>query len=178
MTTYIPISQTYIPEGMIDLGVGDPDFALLPLDMLRRAAEACFAKGDTTFLQYGAEQGDGYFRMALAGFLGQGYRFPVDPDSLFVTNGISNALDMICAHFTCPGDTIFVEEPSYFLALRIFADHDLHIIPIQTDEDGLVSNPWKKNWRGSSRSSCTPSRPSRIPAGIRSPRTGASSWCN
>jgi len=138
MTTYIPTSQIHIPEGMIDLGVGDPDFALLPLDMLRRAAEACFAKGDPTFLQYGAEQGDGYFRMALAGFFSRGYGFPVDPDSLFVTNGISNALDLICAHFTRPGDTIFVGEPSYFLALRIFADHDLRIVPIQTDKDGLV----------------------------------------
>ena len=138
MTDYIPCSQTHIPEGMIDLGVGDPDFSLLPLDMLRRAAEACFARNDPAFLQYGAEQGDGYFRMALAGFLSRGYGFSVDPDTLFVTNGISNALDLICAHFTRPGDTIFVEEPTYFLALRIFADHDLRIIPVQTDENGLV----------------------------------------
>jgi 2-aminoadipate transaminase len=138
MTNYIPISQTYVPLGMIDLGVGTPDFAHLGHDMLRRAAEACFAKNDPAFLQYGTEQGHGYFRMALAKFLSQGYGFPVDPDTLFVTNGISNALDMICAFFTHPGDTIFVEEPSYFLALRIFADHDLRIVPVQTDENGLV----------------------------------------
>jgi DNA-binding transcriptional MocR family regulator len=138
MTTYIPTSQTYIPKDMIDLGVGNPDFSLLPLDILRRAAEACFAKNDSNFLQYGAEQGDGYFRMALANFLSRGYGFAVDFDTLFVNNGISNALDLICAHFTRPGDTIFVEEPTYFLALRIFADHDLHIVPIKTDEDGLV----------------------------------------
>ena len=138
MTTYISSSQTYIPEGMIDLGAGDPDFALLPLDMLRHAAEACFAKDDPSFLQYGAEQGDGYFRIALAKFLSQRYGFPVDSNNLFVTNGISNALDLICARFTCPGDTIFVEEPTYFLALRIFKDHDLRIVPIPTDGDGLV----------------------------------------
>ena len=138
MTDYIPTSQIYIPEGMIDLGAGDPDFSLLPLNMLHRAAEACFVKGDPSFLQYGAEQGDGYFRMALAGFFSRGDGFPVDPNTLFVTNGISNALDLICMHFTHPGDTIFVEEPTYFLALRIFADHKLRIVPIQTDEDGLV----------------------------------------
>ena len=138
MTTYIPTSQIYIPEGMIDLGAGDPDFALLPLDMLRHAAEACFAKDDPSFLQYGVEQGDGYFRIALAKFLSQRYGFPVDSNNLFVTNGISNALDLICARFTCPGDTIFVEEPTYFLALRIFKDHDLRIVPIPTDGDGLI----------------------------------------
>ena len=138
MTTYISSSQTYIPEGVIDLGVGDPDFTLLPLEMLHRAAEACFAQNDTAFLQYGAELGNGYFLIALAEFLSRGYGFPVDLDTLFVTNGISNALDLICAHFTRPGDTILVEEPTYFLALRIFADHELSIIPIQTDENGLV----------------------------------------
>ncbi len=137
-TNHIPTSQIHIPPGMIDLGLGDPDFALLPLNMLSRAAETCFAKGDPAFLQYGAEQGNGYFRISLVDFLSRGYGFPVDQDTLFVTNGISNALDLICAHFTRPGDTIFVEEPSYFLALRIFADHDLRIVPIQTDESGLV----------------------------------------
>ena len=71
MTDYVPTSQIHIPEGMIDLGAGDPDFSLLPLGMLQRAAEACFAKGDPSFLQYGAEQGDGYFRLALAEFLSQ-----------------------------------------------------------------------------------------------------------
>ena len=138
MTNYIPISQTYVPPGMIDLGVGTPDFVHLGHDMLLRAAEACFARNDPRFLQYGTEQGHGYFRIALAKLLSREYGFPVDPDSLFVTNGISNALDMICAFFTRPGDTIFVEEPTYFLALRIFADHDLRIVPIQTDENGLV----------------------------------------
>ena len=138
MNNFIPIYQTYVPEGTIDLGVGNPDFSLLPLEMLQLAAEACFARGDPTFLQYGTEQGHGYFRLVLADFLSRGYGFPVDFDTLFVNNGISNGLDAICEFFTHPGDTIFVEDPSYFLALRIFQDHDLRMVPIRTDENGLV----------------------------------------
>jgi len=138
MTDFVPTYQTYVPEDMIDLGVGNPDFSLLPMDMLQRAAEACFARNDPTFLQYGAEQGHGYFRLALAEFLSQGYGLPVDCNDLFVNNGISNGLDAICAYFTRPGDTIFVEEPTYFLALCIFSDHDLRMVSIQTDEYGLI----------------------------------------
>jgi len=138
MTNRIPVSQTYVPEGMIDLGVGAPDSEHLAYNLLRRATEACFAKNDPSFLQYGAEQGHGYFRLALAEFLSRGYGFTVDFDDLFVTNGISNALDLICAHFTRPGDVIFVETSTYFLALRIFEDHHLQIVPVQTDRDGLV----------------------------------------
>ena len=130
--------QVNIPPGVIDLGLGDPPLSLLPLDLIKGAAEVRFAEGDPAILQYGVEQGDGNFRLALAKFLSRAYGSPVDSASLFITNGISNALDLMCNLFTRAGDIIFVEEPSYFLALRIFTDHNLRVIPIQTDQDGLV----------------------------------------
>ena len=90
-------------------------------------------------LNYGFPQGDGRFRWALADFLSQGYGGEVQPQQLMTTAGASQALDLICTFFARPGDTIFVEEPSYFLALRILQeDHRLNAVPIATDEDGLV----------------------------------------
>jgi DNA-binding transcriptional MocR family regulator len=65
------------------------------------------------------------------------YGTRVDPELLFVTAGASSALDLLCTLYTRPGDLIFVEEPSYFLALRIFEDHGLRIVPIPMDDDGL-----------------------------------------
>src|SRR5262245_17717278 len=138
MNTPLPTIQNQPPPGVIDLGLGDPLFSLLPRDLIREAAQTRLSQSDHSFLQYGAEQGDGYFRLALADFLGQGYGFDVKPESLFVTNGISKALDLICTLFTQAGDTIFVEEPTYFLALRIFADHHLNVVSIDTDQNGLV----------------------------------------
>jgi 2-aminoadipate transaminase len=132
------ISQFQLPPGFIDLGLGDPQFSLLPLELLRRAAEERFSQNEPVFLQYGIEQGDGTFRQSLAAFLTRAYLNPVDPDSLFITNGASMGLHLICTFFTRPGDTVFVEEPTYFLALRIFADHQLNLVPICTDENGLV----------------------------------------
>jgi len=63
---------------------------------------------------------------------------PVDFNDLFITGGASQGLDLICTLFSRPGDTIFVEEPSYFLALRIFADHGLNIVSLPMDDQGLV----------------------------------------
>ncbi|MBC7875984.1 MAG: PLP-dependent aminotransferase family protein [Anaerolineales bacterium] len=131
-------AQIQVPDGFIDLGRGDPDLNLLPLDMLHQAAQNRLSQSDNTFLQYGTEQGDGYFRAALANFLSQKYNFAVDFETLFVTSGISAGLDLICTLLTKPGDVIFVEEPSYFLALKIFADHGLQVASIRTDEAGLV----------------------------------------
>jgi 2-aminoadipate transaminase len=135
--TELPIAQVNLSPSMIDLGLGDPDAGLLPLELLRRSAQAYFAAGDRRPLQYGAEQGNGYFRRALADFLAAAYAKGVDSDQLFVTAGASSALDLICTLYSRPGDTIFVEEPSYFLALRIFEDHGLRSVPIPIDEEGL-----------------------------------------
>ena len=138
MTTPFPTIQNQVSPDVIDLGLGDPSLSLLPLDLIRQAAQFRLSQADNSFLQYGAEQGDGYFRVALANFLTKGYGFDTAAESLFVTNGISKALDLICTLFTQAGDTIFVEEPTYFLALRIFADHHLNVISVDTDENGLI----------------------------------------
>lgn len=138
MNSPLQIAQTNIPHDFIDLGAGEPQLDLLPLDMIRNAAAHRLSQNENEFLQYGVEQGDGYFRAALAKFLSPRYGFPVSHKQLFVTSGISSALDLLCTLFTQPGDTVFVEEPTYFLALRIFADHGLRVASIQTDESGLV----------------------------------------
>jgi DNA-binding transcriptional MocR family regulator len=131
-------TQIQVPENFIDLGRGDPGLDLLPLHLLHNAARDRLSQKENAFLQYGFEQGDGYFRQTLSKFLSENQGFPVDMNTLFVTSGISGMLDLLCTLFTKPGDVILAEEPSYFLALKIFADHGLRVIPIQTDADGLV----------------------------------------
>ena len=44
---------------------------------------------------------------------------------------------MMSVVFARPGDTVFVEEPSFFLAFQIFRDHSLKIVGIPVDDDGL-----------------------------------------
>jgi 2-aminoadipate transaminase len=144
MQMSIQTVQTLIPPDMIDLGLGDPNPGLLPTDAIARAAQERFRQGDASFLQYGAEQGDGYFRLSLAEFLGRNYHLPTNPENIFVTNGVSSALDLLCTCLTQAGDTIFVEEPTYFLAPKIFADHRLKIVPIPTDENGLIIEALKE----------------------------------
>lgn len=131
------ILQINVPPGQIDLGLGDPDHDLLPVELIHQSAQAYFATPDPRSLQYGAEQGDESFRRALAHFLTANYGSQVDPRLLFITSGASSALDLLCTLFTRPGDLIFVEEPSYFLALRIFRDHGLRVASIPLDEHGL-----------------------------------------
>jgi DNA-binding transcriptional MocR family regulator len=126
------------PSDRIDLSIGQPGTSLLPLALLAQAAEDCLNRDNSYILAYGAEQGNWYFHDVLAGFLSEHYKHRVDPDHLFTTTGISQGLDFICGLFTQPGDTIFVENPTYSLALGIFADHGLNVVGLPMDEDGLI----------------------------------------
>jgi DNA-binding transcriptional MocR family regulator len=125
------------PAGTINFGLGQPSADLLPVDLMRRASEAYFREALPETLNYGPSPGDEAFLESLAAFLSRGYGAPVDPGSLFVTGGSSQGLDLISTVFAQAGDTIFVEEPSYFLAFQIFRDHGLTIVGIPVDEEGL-----------------------------------------
>ena len=125
------------PPGTINLAVGQPSADLLPVDLVSRASKSFFDSAEPFELNYGVTQGDERFLESLAGFLSEGYSSPVTSDKLFVTGGNSQALDLASLVFARPGDTVFVEEPSYFLAFQIFRDHGLNIVGIPVDEDGL-----------------------------------------
>ena len=131
------IVQTVAPAETIDLGMGNPDFGLLPVDILQQASERAFAKGMRASLQYGTEQGNGYFRDALGDFLTHPFGDTVNGSSLLVSNGASSGLDLLTGLHTRPGDTVIVESPTYFLALRIFADHGLRVLSVPVDVEGL-----------------------------------------
>jgi DNA-binding transcriptional MocR family regulator len=131
------MTQATAPAHVIDLGIGHPGLSLLPVDLIDSSARPAFEAADPRMLQYGYEQGTAEFRAALAGFLERTTGTPVDSSTLFVSGGVSQALHLLSSLFTRPGDLVLVEEPTYFLALRIFADHGLRVRSIPTDSSGL-----------------------------------------
>jgi DNA-binding transcriptional MocR family regulator len=127
------------PTGaLIDLGVGQPDQSLLPVELLATAATHRFAHDPAPYLQYGVEPGDGYFREGLAPFVSRLHGVTVRPEDLFVTAGASQALDLISTVLVPPGSVVCVEEPSYHLALRSLRDHRFQLVGLPIDGNGLV----------------------------------------
>ena len=125
------------PAGTINFGLGQPSADLLPIELIRQASDAYLREAHPSELNYGELPGDARFLTSLARYLSDGYGAKTDADSLFVTGGCSQALDFISTVFARPGDTIFVEEPSYFLAFQIFRDHGLKTVGIPVDSGGL-----------------------------------------
>ena len=73
-----------VPHGdTINFGIGQPSPDLLPVRLIREAAEDFFANADPLDLNYGERQGDRRFRESLAGFLSRHYDHPVTADALY-----------------------------------------------------------------------------------------------
>lgn len=100
-------------------------------------ARECSARIEPAQLNYGDYAGDPAFLTSLARFLSGYYRFAVDPSSLFVTAGASHGIDTACRLLCTRGDVVLVEEPTYFLALEIFASQGLRAIAVAMDEHGV-----------------------------------------
>ena len=131
-------TQLWGAEGLVDLGIGQPQDAILPVEVLSAALAGTAAAGRPHPLQYGIEPGDGDLRVAISDYLEPYYGMCPDPASAFVTNGNSQAIDHVVGTLTSPGDVVLVEEATYFLALQIFRDHHVRVEPVAVDGDGLV----------------------------------------
>ncbi len=136
MTTNVVTFDGAPPPGTINFGVGQPSADLLPVEIARQAMLSFLAAAQPFDLNYGVPRGDARFLNTLAAFLSRNYGAVASPDSLFTTGGNSQALSLVSTVFAKPGNTVFVEEPSYFLAFNIFRDHHLNIVSIPMDDDG------------------------------------------
>lgn len=133
----LPVVQIVHREGILDLGWGHPDPALLPVESLRRAAETAFARHGADVLAYGAERGPGPLVEWVCQRLAHIDARAPAPEEVVIVAGASQALDLLCTLFTAPGDVVLVESPTYHLAVRILRDHPLELAPIPCDRDGL-----------------------------------------
>jgi len=140
MTAALPSLLISIPPGVIDLGWGHPSLRLHPAGELAEAARHALRRQSPVPLQYGATQGYGPLLESLAAYLsGQDAYGPgaVRPETLFLTAGASQGIDLAATILARAGDTVFVEEPTYYLIGQIFLDHGLQICGVPTDAHGL-----------------------------------------
>ena len=133
------VVQIDFPEDFISLRMGQPSLKSLPFDIMQEASNYFFSKGDPSSFQYGNMQGNTLLRENLSDFLTDKYEMSnnIHPDNLVITHGASYGLDILCTLFTKSGDTVLVEDPTYFLVSLILKNHKLNVVSIPTDLNGM-----------------------------------------
>jgi diaminopimelate epimerase len=151
MPTYgqydVPNSDT-----MVNLGVGQPDNRVLPLNLVKDAMRKFIdEENNPEVLQYGDIPGYKRFRIKVADWLSKqcyqdipdtldyqrDFEFKVNEDELFITNGVTHALHLIMTAHMYQEDTILVEDPTYFIMINIFKEFGLNVMPINMENDGI-----------------------------------------
>jgi len=96
-------------EGVISLGVGEPDFAT-PWHISEAAIES-LEKGYT---MYTSNLGMPELRQELSRYLRNNYNLEYDTDGeLLITVGVSEALDLAMRAILDPGDEVIIPDPCY-----------------------------------------------------------------
>lgn len=104
---YFDIAESM--QGVISLGVGEPDFPT-PWE-IRKAGISSLEAGKT---RYTANRGLIKLRYEIADYMSRKYQMTFDPESeILVTVGGSEGIDATLRAIVCPGDEIIVPQPSY-----------------------------------------------------------------
>lgn len=128
---------------MVNFGVGQPETDKLPLDFFKSALIDIGSSLDDTdkeVLQYSQITGYERFRTKLAEWLNENnYSLynKVNKDELLITLGATGALQLLMMKLFNQGDIILVEEPSYFLAIKMFKEFDCDVIGVKMNGDGV-----------------------------------------
>lgn len=117
-------------EGVIDLGAGNPDLAVLPTELHRDAASSLYDAGDAyDMLHYAPAPGIPELREYVAQQAG------VDATRVVITTGGANGLGLATLGTFDAGDPVAVDSPVYPLFLRNLdlVPVELEAIPVESD---------------------------------------------
>jgi 2-aminoadipate transaminase len=130
-------TQNILREGFIEFAFGEPDPALLPVGLIEEAAARALRASGPAALAYGSNAGPETLRAAIAARAAAREGLPLAADDVLVSGGNSQALDQTMTMLTEPGDVVFVECPTYNLALGILTDHPVDIVGVPMDGEGI-----------------------------------------
>jgi DNA-binding transcriptional MocR family regulator len=117
-----------------------PGMGLLPADWLDSEVVAAGVRAvgraaGTGLLGYGVPEGYLPLRQQLAERLAQ-VDVGAAPEQIVTTNGVTQAIDLVARHYIAPGDTVFVEDPAWFLMFGRFAAFGARVVGVPRRHDG------------------------------------------
>ncbi|WP_322042455.1 PLP-dependent aminotransferase family protein [Paraburkholderia sp. J67] len=101
----------------------------LPQDAVRRALRAIARDPRAQLTDYATPLGQPALRQQLAWRLGQ-HGIDAEPTQIMLTDGGSQALDLLCRFLLEPGDTVVVDDPCYFNFQALLRVHRVQVVSV------------------------------------------------
>ena len=107
----------------------------LDADIVAAGVRAVGRGAGSGLLGYGVPEGYLPLRQHLSQRLAQ-VDIGAAPEQIVTTNGVTQAIDLVARHFIAPGDTVFVEDPAWFLMFGRFAAFGARVVGVPRRHDG------------------------------------------
>ncbi|HZI43508.1 MAG TPA: PLP-dependent aminotransferase family protein, partial [Gemmatimonadaceae bacterium] len=134
----ISFPSAFARPARFDFRSGLPDVEHFPHRAWRRAVTHALDAEVSRAGVYAQSAGHPALRAAIAAHIGTSRGVRISADDVTITGGTQQALDLIVRVLLEPGDRVAIEDPGYMMARRLFASHEMSVIGVPVDNDGLV----------------------------------------
>ena len=122
---------------IIPFAAGNPDAASFPIEEVKRISAEIFETAPVTALQYGVTEGYRPLIERLTKFVKDRYNIGKDFDSLIVTSGAQQVMDLATKALCDLGDTVICECPSFIGSLNCFRSYGCNLAGVPVEADGM-----------------------------------------
>jgi GntR family transcriptional regulator / MocR family aminotransferase len=117
--------------------VGQVAFEEFPFRVWNSLVTRHCRNASTRYLDYGNPMGLKDLREAIAIFLRTARGVCCEAEQIMIVSGSQQALDICARALLKAGSRVWMEEPGYRFARRVFALNDCRIVPVPVDHEGL-----------------------------------------
>lgn len=130
------LKATNGPE-MIAFAGGSPSVDAFPCDEVKILANEILSEKPVSALVYGVSEGYEPLRKTVKEWLKTRENVGTDDDTVVITAGGTQVMDIATRVLTTEGDTIICEEPSFIGSLNCFRSHGCNIVGVPIEDDGM-----------------------------------------
>jgi GntR family transcriptional regulator/MocR family aminotransferase len=114
------------------------DFNAFPLALWQRLQHKHWRMAYPDMLDYSYSGGYAPLRRAVADYLRVFRNLPIDSDQVIITSGTQQSLELCAQLLADLDDTVWLEDPAYWGAVKAFMATGLLLHPVAVDEQGMA----------------------------------------
>ena len=130
--------------GALDAGAGVslvpglPAVDEFPIESWERLRSQALAKKGAHLLRHASSRGDADLRKAVATYLCDFRGARCDPDQILIVGGMQQAMLISAMALLDPGQPVWIEDPGFHQARRVFILAGAKVVPKPLDKNGIV----------------------------------------